>query len=104
MGNMTLIIVITILILMFGLAVYSAIWNIKESKKAQILFDTKLINLCHNAATIEDCNYAWNVLMDECINGKIFKIPKAYHQSFYELRANLQGKLTILRLQGKNTL
>ena len=85
---------ITIL-LIYG-CIYSYNWNEKQIKNAQKLFDEKLIDLCHNAKTIEECNYAWNELMNDCLDGNLFKIPRSYQIKFYELRSVLQGKLSIL--------
>ena len=93
---------IIILIAIIGFIIYSFIWQQKQLKKAQVLFDDNLTNLCYNARTIDECNNAWNVLMQECIDGKMFKIPTAYQKDFYELRANLQGKLQVLENRNKN--
>jgi len=69
----------------------------KTIKKAQILFNDKLIDLCYKAKTLEECNSAWNVLMEDCLDGNYFKIPRSYQQNFYELRAVLQGKMSMIK-------
>ena len=85
-----------IVILLISSCIYSYNWQEKQIKKAHILFHNKLINLCYDAKTLEECNYAWNILMECCLDGNYFKIPKSYQKKFYELRSVLQGKLSIL--------
>jgi len=91
-----LISIAVIVILLISCCIYSYNWQEKQIKKAQILFNNKLIDLCYNAKTLEECNYAWNILMECCLDGSYFKIPKSYQTKFYELRAVLQGKLSML--------
>ena len=88
-------IAVVFVILLSG-CIYSYNWQEKQMKKAQDLFNNKLIDLCYNAKTLEQCNYAWNVLMEDCLEGSYFKIPRAYQTKFYELRSVLQGKLSMI--------
>jgi hypothetical protein len=76
--------------------IYSYNYQENQIKKAQILFNNKLIDLCYDAKTVEQCNYAWNELMSDCLDGTYFKIPRSYQTKFYELRSVLQGKLSII--------
>lgn len=85
-----------IVLLLFSACIYSYNWQEKQLKKAHTLFNDKLIDLCYNAKNLEECNYAWNVLMEDCLEGTFFKIPRAYQTKFYELRSVLQGKLSII--------
>ena len=49
--------------------------------------------VCKKANTFEECNNAWNTLIEECVNNE-FKSFRSYHiREFYELRAVLQYKL-----------
>ncbi|MFZ1389462.1 MAG: hypothetical protein WAS34_18920 [Thiolinea sp.] len=68
-----------------------------EMDNAKMLF-AELTEICHNAKTLYECNDAWNRLMSECLDANSFKIPLAYKKDFYELRALLQGKLSILNI------
>jgi len=85
-----------IVVLLFTGCVWSFNYNEKQIKKAQTLFNDSLIDLCYKAKTIEECNNAWNILTESCLDGSYFKIPKSYQRKFYELRSVLMGKLSIL--------
>lgn len=91
-----IIIALVVSFLLLG-CIWSFNYNEKKIKKTQILFNEKLIDLCYNAKTINECNYAWNELTENCLEGSCFKIHKSYHRNFYELRSILMGKLSILQ-------
>ena len=91
-----LIIISLIVFSLIYACIYSYLWQEEQLKNAEKLFNEKLIDLCHNAETIEQCNYAWNELINDCLDGNYFKIPKSYHNKFYQLRSLLQGKFSIL--------
>ena len=101
LSNYRMLLVIGIIFIFILLFIYSFIQVEKNLKKTKNLFNNKLIKLCYDAGDINECNEAWKILMSECLdeNNNHFKIPKAYHQDFYELRNILMGKLSILQKQ-----
>lgn len=91
--------IITIsLIILFLIVLLWYTYNFNEKKRTitKGLFENKLIKLCYDAKTIEECNIAWDELMKDCIEDNVFKIHQSYIKTFYELRAILQGKIIIL--------
>jgi hypothetical protein len=70
--------------------------TIKRNNKAKELL-VQLSKICQDAYTIEQCNNAWDKLVSECLDANgLFKIQPHYKSQFYELKALLIGKLSIL--------
>ncbi len=69
----------------------------KEQDRLKLLFE-QIRDICNNAETLEQCNAAWDKLYDECADeyGWI-KVHKSYLSDFYECRALLLGKFSILK-------